>query len=144
VKVLIDTNVILDVLLRREPFFDASARILDAAEKGILEGLVGATTVTTVHYLVGRARGGEAATAAIRDILSLCRAAPVDHAVLVTAAEAGSGDFEDAVLYQAARAAEASLVVTRDVAGFPSSPIPVVTLAVLLASLAAGAGTPGR
>ena len=56
-KVLFDTNVVLDVLLDREPFASVAAQLLSLADKGRIQGVLCATTVTTIHYLATKAVG---------------------------------------------------------------------------------------
>jgi predicted nucleic acid-binding protein len=113
-RVLFDTNVVLDVMLDREPFAAASAEVLSRAEAGELIGCVCATTVTTIHYLATRAVGAKRALGEIRKILSLFEIAPVNRAVLETALELGFADYEDAVLHEAASQIGASGIVTRN------------------------------
>jgi predicted nucleic acid-binding protein len=84
-RVLFDTNVVLDVMLNRAPFFAASAEVLSRAEAGELIGCVCATTVTTIHYLAARTVGSERALGEIRKILGLFEIAPVNRAVLESA-----------------------------------------------------------
>jgi predicted nucleic acid-binding protein len=76
-KVLFDTNVVLDVLLGREPHVAASADLLARAETGDLTGYLCATTVTTLHYLTAKAIGPEQASTHLRNLLALCEIAPV-------------------------------------------------------------------
>ena len=69
-KVLFDTNVVLDFLLDRKPFSAVAARLLARVERGEIEGLLGATTLTTIHYLLAKVIGGEAALDAVRKELA--------------------------------------------------------------------------
>lgn len=126
-KVLFDTNVILDVLLQREPHVAASANLLSRAETGEVLCVLCATTVTTLYYLVAKAIGSARATAHLRDLLALCEVAPVQRPVLEKALDAGFGDFEDAVLHEAARQAATDAIVTRNAQHFKKSALPVFT-----------------
>ena len=97
-RVLLDTNVLLDALLAQEPFVADAAFLLEAVEAGRLEGFVAATTVTDVHYLVGRqTKSAEVATTAVTRLLKLMEICPVDRRVLEQAIVLGLVDFEDAV-----------------------------------------------
>jgi predicted nucleic acid-binding protein len=69
VKVLFDTNVVLDHLLAREPFVDPAERLLSLVDSGALEGVVCSTTVTTIHYLAAKAVGASRAADYIRELL---------------------------------------------------------------------------
>lgn len=123
----------LDVLLDRRPHSPVSSPLVGLVEVGALEGFLGATTMTTLHYLVGKALGRAAADQAVRDLLVIFDIAGVDRAVLDAAT--GLPDFEDAVLHEAGKLAGCDLVVTRDVAGFTGGSLPVSTPLELLAFL---------
>jgi predicted nucleic acid-binding protein len=113
-RVLVDTNVVLDVLLDREPHVAASAEILSRVESGSISGWLCATTITTLSYLLTKAAGSEKALGDVRQILSLFEIAPVNRPVLEGALALGFHDFEDAVLHEAARQIDANAIVTRN------------------------------
>jgi len=137
VKVLLDTNVVLDHLLAREPHVAAAEQVLSLVDSGRLEGLICSTTVTTIHYLASRAVGPSAAVEHVRKLLMMFDVACVDRDVLRNALDAGFADFEDAVLHEAARSSGAVAIVTRDARGFVSSELPVFSPVELLAALKA-------
>ena len=132
---LIDTNVVLDVLLRRESFFADSALVLAASEKSNCQGVLCATTVTTLHYLVGRELGSLASMEKVNDLLSIFEVAPVNRSVLESALKSGFSDFEDGVLHEAARQYGADCIVTRNVRDFRKATLPVYAPAQFLAAL---------
>ena len=135
-RVLFDTNVVLDVLIDRQPFAEPAARLLARVEHADLAGYVGATTVTTVHYLATRALGRSAATKAVARLLALFDVAPVNRTVLGDALALGFADYKDAVLHEAARHAGLSAIVTRDAAGFHGGSMVVYSPEELLRTLA--------
>lgn len=126
-RLLFDTNVVLDVMLDREPHVAASAEVLSRAEAGDLTGCLCATTVTTIHYLVTRALGSGGALVEVRKLLSLFEIAPVNRTVLEAALDLGFPDYEDAVLHEAARQVSAQGIVTRNARHFKKSSLPVYT-----------------
>ncbi len=125
-KILLDTNVVLDVLLDRRPHTRASAAVWAAAETGLVEGLLAAHAVTTIHYLVTKERGTAVARRTLNAILSVLGVAAVDTKVVRDALALDWPDFEDAVTSAAAAQAGCDLIVTGDPSGFPRSRIPVV------------------
>jgi predicted nucleic acid-binding protein len=135
VNALIDTNVIVDVLTRREPFFADSALVLDHAERGDYVAWVCATTVTTVFYLTRRHLGAAAAVEKLRDLTSICTVAPVNRAVIDSAIGSAFDDFEDAVLHHSALIAGADCIVTRNEADFRASSLLIYSPAQFLAAL---------
>ena len=126
-KVLFDTNVILDVLLDREPYVRDSAGIMSRVETGEISGWLCATTVTTLFYLVAKAADATTALAEVQSLLSLFEIAPVNRPVLERAIALGFSDFEDAVLHEAARQIDAKAIVTRNTKDFNKAEIPVYT-----------------
>ncbi len=124
-KVLFDTNVILDVLLDREPFADDASYLLSKVERSEIIGYVCATTITTIHYLATKALGSQEASLHIDSLLSLFVIAPVNRLVLERAAISKFNDFEDAVIHEAALHAGAKYIVTRNLMDFQRSQLPV-------------------
>jgi predicted nucleic acid-binding protein len=122
---LFDTNIVLDVLLDREPFATIGASLFSHVERGTLPGYICATTVTTVHYLAYKALGAEQARQKVRTLMRLFEVAPVNRAILEAALASRLADFEDAVMHEAALHVGAHGIVTRDPAGFKGARLPV-------------------
>lgn len=123
-KTLFDTNIILDVLLDREPFSDAASFLLSKVEQGEITGFICATTVTTIYYIVSKALGPKAASQHIQSLLSLFVVAPVNRLVLENAIASKFKDSEDAVLHAAACHAGVKYIVTRNIIDFKNSKLP--------------------
>jgi len=126
-RVLFDTNVVLDVLLDRQPYVEASASAWAAVETGASEGMLAAHALTTIYYLVRKERGDAQARRIVSAILRVFRVAAVDEAVVQEALRLGFSDFEDAVTAAAARLAGCECIVTRDPKGFRGSQIRALT-----------------
>ena len=140
-RVLFDTNVVLDVLLAREPHFGSAARLMSLVDAGRIEGVVSATTITTIHYIATKSIGREAAGRYLRDLLAIFDVAAVDRDVLLDALALDFADYEDAVLHEAARASEAVAIVTRNIPDFGKATVPVLTPQELLAAVVASSET---
>lgn len=112
--VLFDTNVILDVLLKRESHAPFAVRLFAAVEYGTLTGLIPASVVPTVYYLAHKVVGPRQARVHLRNLLKLFEVAPVNRAVLEDAFQMRFPDYEDAVIHEAARHAGADGIVTRN------------------------------
>jgi predicted nucleic acid-binding protein len=134
-RVLLDLNVVLDVLQRREPFYTASAQVLALAEAGQLEGGVAAHSITTLFYLLAKDRSPQIARVAVGDLLSILSVAGVDGDILEQALALPYDDFEDAVQMMAAVHAGADYLVTRNLADYREGPLPALQPAELLALL---------
>lgn len=126
-RVLVDLNLVLDVLLDREPHAEAAAALWASFETGEAEGLLAAHSVTTLHYLAARSRGRAFADERLSDVLAVFGVAPVDDAVVRRAMAMAWSDFEDAVCSAAGEAAKCHLLATRDANGFKRSTLPVMT-----------------
>ena len=124
--VLLDTNVILDVLLDRNPHAEASGALLARIESGEARGLLAAHAVTTIHYLLRQRLKEPQAQRTVGSLLSVFEIAQVDGKVLADALLSDSGDYEDAVTAAAAFHAGCDFVVTRDPRGFRGSKIKVI------------------
>ena len=137
-NVLLDTDVLLDVLLDREPFSQPASEVLAMTERGPLRGFVAASSVTTLYYLCAKAHGSDAARQQVQLLLSILEVAPVDRGVLDAALNADFGDFEDAVVASAASRVSAELVFTRNLRDFKNSPVPARSPTEFVAAVRAG------
>jgi predicted nucleic acid-binding protein len=126
-RLLFDVNVVLDVLLDRKPFADASSAAWSAVERGDARGLLSAHAVTTLHYLNAKAVGVRMATDTTEALLSVFDVAPIDEAVLRSALSLKWPDFEDAVTAAGARRAKCDAVVTRNPRDFKGAAVRVLT-----------------
>jgi predicted nucleic acid-binding protein len=134
-RLLLDTNIVLDVLMDRQPHAPASVAVFAAVENGKAEGLIAAHAITTIHYLLSREAGEAGSEQVLRTLLKLFRVAPVDGDIIQHAIQASGQDFEDSVTAAAAQASGCHVIVTRDPKGFRRSPIPALNPALALALL---------
>lgn len=139
-RVLLDTNVVLDLLLERQPFAEAAAELASRIERGEIEGCLGAGTITTVQYLARKVLGDRRAREAVADLLALFEIVPFTRAVLQEALTLPFSDFEDAVLHEAARHGGAEAVVTRNLDDFRHATLPTYSPNDLLSALDAAEG----
>jgi len=136
-KILLDTNIVLDVLIDRLPYSNAGAELFSRVEDGTIIGYMCGTTITTVHYLATRSIGAARAQTEIKKLLGLFEVAPVNRYVLESALVADFTDFEDAVIHEAACHVGVHAIVTRNRKDFKKSRISVYSseeMAKILAS----------
>lgn len=134
-KILVDVDVILDTLQKREPFYVTSARVLASIETGQAEGAMAAHTATTLYYLITKDRSPEQARATLTDLRQFLAVASVDQATIDEALNLPYRDFEDAVQMVAALHYGAQYVVTRNVQDYHAGPLPAIKPAEFLALL---------
>jgi predicted nucleic acid-binding protein len=129
VRVLVDTNIVLDFLLQREPFSQDAELLFQAIDSGQVVGYVTATTLTDIFYISRKhTLSIEQARQAVSETLTVMVICPVNRAVLESAFKSGLADFEDAVQIFCAVEQGLDAILTRDAKGFLSSSIPVVSI----------------
>ena len=136
---LLDTNVVLDVLLARTPWDAEAALLLDAIARGRAVGYVAAHTLTTIHYIVERAKNRTAAVTAVGDLLLLVDVVPLDAADFQRALALGLRDYEDAVQVAACLRIGADFLVTRNPRDFKGAPVATRSAGEVLALLTGSA-----
>jgi predicted nucleic acid-binding protein len=132
-KVFFDTNVVLDVLLERKPFYSDSVAVWTMAEQGAIIGIIAAISCTNIAYIINRLRNRAAvrtALSALRDVFTI---AATDGQTIFQSMDAKFDDFEDAVQYFTALHAGVDCIVTRKPGHFPRAGCPVVSPAEFLA-----------
>jgi len=132
---LLDTNVILDVVLARQPWEADATRLLDRAARGDARGFVAGHAVTTIYYIVERVRDRATAVTAVADLLQVLDVVELGRADFQRALALGLRDYEDAVQAAACLRIGARYLVTRNERDFKGAPVtprsPGEVLAVL-------------
>ena len=135
-RVLIDTNIVLDFLLQRNPFVQDAELIFQAMDCGQIIGYVTATTLTDIFYISRKhTRSVEKARQAVLETLTVMVICPVNRAVLESAFRSGLADFEDAVQIFCAVNQGLDAILTRDAQGFLNSSVTVLSTQELLHQL---------
>ncbi|MCH4246404.1 MAG: PIN domain-containing protein [Acinetobacter populi] len=135
-KILFDTNILVDTLTEREPFAANASLLLAHVEKHHIQGYLAATTITTLSYLLSKYGSKHLAWQQLDIILQLFEISEINKFIIQQAHSLQAIDFEDAVLYCAAAHSGCHAIVTRNIKDFKASPIPVYTPDELLVILA--------
>ena len=125
-RIFLDTNVILDFFLEREPFYYDALELWAACEEGAVDGYVSALTINNVHYIAQRIKSPTTAMIAVRGILDVFNVVPLDKELLHRAANLHDRDYEDDIQLQSAVKAGCSHLFTRDPTHFHSKAIAIV------------------
>jgi len=133
--VLIDLNVLLDVLQKREPFYETSASLLAAVETGRVQGYVAAHSLTTLFYLIQKGKSSAEARATITNLLQFIKVAPVDQSTLEQALNLDFIDYEYAVQMISALQCKADCLVTRNTKDYQPALLPVMQPVDFLSTL---------
>jgi predicted nucleic acid-binding protein len=122
-RVLVDTNVVLDQVLRREPWFTEAQPFWQARDAGLLTAYLPASALTDIFYISRRQAGNDDAKRAVARCLDEFGFVAVYRALLDSAMALPGSDFEDNLQIACAQATQMDLIVTRDKLGFRGSPV---------------------
>ncbi|MCF8234023.1 MAG: PIN domain-containing protein [Bacteroidales bacterium] len=136
-KLFLDTNVVLDLLGEREPFYDSAAKIATLADKGKIHLVVSALTYSTVYYVLSRFEDKEQVKEKIRKFKVIAETSDLTEKVVDKGLSSGFSDFEDSLQYYCAINRDCKILITRNGKDFKESDIPVLSPDEYLNSLKA-------
>ncbi len=123
---LLDTDVLIDVALDRQPFSNDSAAVLDAAQRREFQAYIAWHSIANFYYIVSASSGKKTTQAFISDLLSFTLVSPAQTADATYALQLNLPDFEDALQVAAARVCRADYIVTRNLKHYKESTIPAI------------------
>lgn len=123
-KIMVDTNIIIDYLADQAPFADQAEKIIGLCEREDLDGFLTASAVTDIYYIMRKIIGHEKTMESLKLLFSVFEVADVGKSDLLRAMDTGMRDFEDALVAVCAKRCKAECVVTRNVSDFKNSPVP--------------------
>lgn len=126
-RILIDTNVFLDLLQRREPYLQDAISIMELAHKNIVEGVIAAHSISNIFYILRKDYSIEKRKQLIRAISDVFPIIPINKEIIQKALDDNIDDFEDAIQYECALLAEVDYIVTRNVSDYTSTSIRAIT-----------------
>lgn len=127
-KVMIDSNVILDVLLERENFVEESYKILSMCEEHHINGFVSASSVTDIFYLVRKyTHSTKLAYNAVGKLLEIVKVCDVTNNDVLTAFQKKAKDFEDCLVSVCAKSNNCNYIITRNKKDFESFEVETLT-----------------
>jgi|SRR5215813_6582902 len=141
-RVLFDTDVILDVLLDRPGFSEPATALFEANEQGLLDGYISAITPVNVFYIARKLKGAEMARRVAGELLAIFRVCPLDQATLQAALLLPLSDYEDAVQLASAIVGELDAIVTRNLEDYKNATLAVFSPTQLLARVIEESNTP--
>ena len=124
---MIDTNIILDIILKREPFFEESYLTLLNTEENSDLTLLSASAMTDIFYILRKAVGRQTAYETMLDMQSFVTYSDVVEEDIENALHSPMRDLEDALVAAVAARKKADYIVTRNTADFESSKVPAIT-----------------
>lgn len=135
IRIFLDTNVILDLLGERVPFFDSIAKVATLADQKKLTLIVSPLSFTTIDYVLNKYEISESVLNKLRKFKIICEICEVNEETIDKALNSNFKDFEDAVQYFTALQSNCSIIITRNGKDFKNSTIPIMTAEEYLSSI---------
>ena len=127
-KVFIDTNIVIDLLSKREPFYDESANLFSLADKKIIELSTSSLTIANTNYILLRQTNSKNAKEILRKLRLIVKVLSLDDKIIGVALNDNSfSDFGDGLQYFTAIENNQDLIITRNLKDFKASKLPVMT-----------------
>ena len=134
-RIFLDTNIVLDLLGERVPFYEPIAKIATLADKGKLTMVVSPISFATVNYFLSKYESPETAREKLRKFKILCEVCSLNEQTVEKGLNSSIRDFEDALQYFSATESDCEIIITRNGKDFKKSLLPVMTANEFLQSL---------
>jgi predicted nucleic acid-binding protein len=126
-KVFVDTDIIYDMLAKREPHYQAAAKLFTLADDGKIQIFVSALAVANIHYLISKQLSPDEAKQIIRKFRLLVHVAPINEKIIDLALNSDFKDFEDAIQHYCALENDIQILLTRNLRDYKKAQISVMT-----------------
>jgi predicted nucleic acid-binding protein len=127
-KLLVDTNIVLDLLAKREPFYSDSAKLFSLADKKLVKLTVSSLTIANTHYTLMKVKNAAESKSILRRLKLIVNVLSLDDKIISMALnDTDFEDFEDGIQYFSAIENSVDIIITRNLKDFKKSIIPVMT-----------------
>ncbi len=126
-KLFLDTNVVIDLLGERRPFYDSVAKIATLADKGKIQLIVSSLTYSTVYYVLSKFEDKEVVKEKIRKFKVIVNTSDLTDIIIDKGLSSKFRDFEDSLQYYCALGSGCNILITSNVKDFKESELPVLT-----------------
>ena len=135
-SVLIDSDIILDSLLNRQPFSDNSSKILSLCEKKKINGFITGVMIANIYYLLKKEHDSQRILATIKRLLTFLDILVIDKKMILAAIDSEFADFEDAIQnFSAENNGSITAIITRNIKDYKKSKLSVLTPEMFLSTL---------
>ncbi|MGJ8745770.1 type II toxin-antitoxin system VapC family toxin [Polaribacter sp.] len=135
IRLLVDTNIIIDLLAKREEFYTETATLFSLADKNVITLTVSSLSFANTHYILTKIKSKEESRTILRKFKVLVETLSLDDKVTELALNDESfSDFEDGLQYYSAIENQVDIIITRNKKDFKNSKLPVLTAKEYLAS----------
>ncbi len=126
-KVFVDTDIIYDLLAKRDPFYSAAARLFTLADEGKVLVFISALSLANIHYLISKQQSESQAKQILRKFKVLVHITPLTEKIIDLALNSEFEDFEDAIQYFSALQNDIEILLTRNLKDYKKAQISVLT-----------------
>ncbi len=126
-KVLFDTNIILDIALKRDSFFKDAFQLFELIDKKIINGNITAATITDIYYISKKEKGHKKSINFIKGLIEVVEIIGIDKIIIINALDSKTKDFEDAIQICASELNGIEIIITRNKSDFTDSSIKILT-----------------
>lgn len=134
-QLFLDTNIVLDVLARREPFYTPAARLLTIADRKKIKLFTSSLSIATSFYILSKQIGNEKAKETLRKFKILFSVLSVNEKIIDLALNSDFKDFEDAIQYHCAFENNINIIITRNIKDFKKAQTSIMTADEFLQTL---------
>jgi predicted nucleic acid-binding protein len=134
-RIFLDTNVMLDLLGERKPFYDAIAKIASLAERGQFNMVVSPISFATVNYFLSKYENAKIAREKLRKFKIICEVCLLSESTVEKSLNSAFNDFEDALQYFSATESACEIIITRNAKDFKKSLLPIMSAEEFLKSI---------
>lgn len=126
-RILLDTNIILDIALGREPHFTDSANVFKSINNKVVYGFITATTITDIYYIAKREKSHQITIDFISNLIEIVDVIGIDRGIIIESLISNITDFEDAIQSVSSRLNNIDYIITRNQKDFANSEIKALT-----------------
>lgn len=126
-SVLVDTNIVLDLLSRRENFYESAQGLFSLADQGKVKLYVSSLTFANTYYILAKYASDKLARTALKEFKVLVSVLPLDNKIIDLSLNSDFKDFEDAIQYFTATENGLEMIITRKLKDFKAAKLPVLT-----------------
>ncbi|MEM9921951.1 MAG: PIN domain-containing protein [Bacteroidota bacterium] len=132
-KLFIDTNIVIDLLSKREPFYKDAAKLFSLADRKKLRLIVSSLTFANTNYILSKLTNPDSSREVLSKIKVLVKVAELNDKIIeLSLNDKSFTDFEDGLQYYTAIENEADVIITRNLKDFKNSTIPAITSSTYL------------
>ena len=126
-KVLFDTNIILDIALKRIPHYEASSKLFELIDLGLIEAYITGSSITDIYYIARKEKGRSITLKFLLELIQIVPVLGVDHDIIFQALQSDFSDFEDAVQVFSAGINNLEYIITRNKKDFVGSQVEILS-----------------